>query len=151
MPAPKKQSRSETYQSINAVSKSFGERGDCAVITVATACVVSYERAHEALRLAGRKDRAGTFLCQTERAIESLGFKLRRWTSAEYVAKVHSYGKKISCITTHHPDRFPKHWATGTFLFSCSGHILCVKDGVNHDWTRGRAKRVIWVHEVTKA
>ena len=55
-------------------------------------------------------------------------------------------------VTTHHMDRFNKVWADGnTYMVRIEGHILTVVNGVSHDWTRGRAKRVTNIWKIVKA
>lgn len=156
MPAPRKTAPAPIYKQL-VDERAPGERTrrtsrDCTVIAVAAVTGVSYAEAHTALAAAGRREGHGASFTVTERALNSLGFVARRWTSAEVVAFLWSYPKKgIAGITTHQPARFPKQWAgTGRLLLRSTGHISAVIDGHLADWAAGRALRVHSVFTIEK-
>lgn len=152
MPGCKRIEAPKEYREARSVSDSMGERADCAVMAVAFACDVSYEKAHEALRLAGRKSREGTYPHTTRKAVESLGYRLVAWKTDEMQEMLDSYPFPCKTITTHHPRRCHKQWKDqGTLLFSCRSHVLCVKDGVVLDWSINRSLHVHTVYSVEKA
>lgn len=145
--------KSEQYLSHREVAQSLGEEMDCAVRAVAVACNVPYEEARSTLIGLGRKPRGRTPTQLIRAAIESLGSRVEEYSFSKYHSIIRQYPGKHkgkSCITTHHPDRFPEVWKDGkTYLFFTNGHVLCVKDGVNHDWTRGRSLRAYMIWEVS--
>lgn len=152
MPAIKNVRVSSTYAHNAAASAALNENNDCAVKAVAAACCVSYEDAHQVLKKLGRVDRQGTYYRTIRQAVRFFGFDMIEEIKAERIAQYPGVHKNLQNITTHHPDRFPKVWSEGTYLFYTTGfkHVLCVKDGVNHDWTRGSAKRVEAVFRIVK-
>lgn len=154
MARPAQSDASSKYSNLRAQSMAFSEGKDCAVVAVAAATGVKYEVAREALAAAGRKPGKGTYFAQTTEALAALGFvavpvNLREFVDTRYPARF--VAARVG-VTTHHPDRFPGAFRAGeTFLLRTNGHILCVRDGVNHDWTRGKAKRVALMYRVVPA
>src|SRR3546814_13098913 len=91
------------YKILHAYSKGFEERADCAVVAVAAAAGVSYHAAHDALRLAGRKAKRGTFFHTTEKAMEALGFRCVAWGVQRRPANINPYPDRPPQPRTHHP------------------------------------------------
>lgn len=144
--------KSSLFTELEKAKREFNEKDDCAVIALAAAAQCSYADAHAALKRAGRKDRDGTYLGQVENALETFGLKLRRLSETEKDAKVLQYPgvhKNLKSITTHHPARFPDAWRDGkTYLFMPRGHFTLIRNGVNHDWSKGHSLRAISIFEV---
>lgn len=137
------------YVAMRNASARYNEHNDCAVVALAVACNVEYEEAHAALAKQGRRNRRGTFFHHTVAAVKTLGFELEPINPRDFIDRYPGQQKTLKNVTTHHPDRFPKVWADGnTYLIQTDRHILAVKDGVNCDWTRGRAMRAKAIHKV---
>jgi len=154
MPRIKSEDRraTEEFHKANDAGHLLGDANNCAVIAVAVATGESYDKVHAMMLEEGRKLRRGTRMTITEKVLERLGFLLLSLPRKNFIDRYPAPHRNVlRSITTHHPARFNKVWADGnTYLFSTGGHILCVKNGVNHDWTKGRAKRVRVVYEVVK-
>src|SRR3546814_5698392 len=86
------------YKILHAYSKGFEERADCAVVAVAAAAGVSYHAAHEALRLAGRKAKRGTFFRSEEHTSELQS--LMRLSYAVFCLQKKKQSKNIRQTTT---------------------------------------------------
>lgn len=140
------------YHALRANAEaSKNERNDCTVVAVAAACEVPYDVAHAAMAAEGRKPRRGALWCRTHSAIRALGFELAQCHAIEFISKYPKAHQVLRSVTTHHPDRFKQVWADGnTYLVHVTGHVLTVKNGVNMDWSRGRALRAIAIYRVTK-
>lgn len=153
MPAPKKtHPTSGKFLELCKSSREFGENNDCAVKAVALAANVPYAMAHSTLELMGRKRRCGTYTFDTRRAMKALGYDMVVVDPSTFIKQ---YPKPhcdvLKGCTTHHMDRFHKVWANGkTYMIVVPGHILTVINGVNHDWTQGKAKRVQTIYEIVK-
>lgn len=140
--------KSEKYRELSKQSEANKEGDDCSVITVAVACNVPYEKAHEALKYCGRENCCGTTPPTTRAAINKLGYKCVDVSMKDIIEKYPSAHHVLKSVTTHHPERFPKVWKDGNvYIFWCSRHVCAVVDGVVHDWTKGRAKRC---HKISK-
>jgi len=157
VPRIKQQSKHEGYLAMkDAPERDPATRADCAVMALANACEVSYGRAQALLANLGRKRNEGTPIALIRKAGVALGFALVRVPLENFIA---CYPKPhrdvLKSVTSHHPDRFPNAicWAESTYLMSTAGHVLCIKDGKNLDWSRSRALRaesmdlVVKVHE----
>lgn len=141
--------KSDLYRDLN--SKSF-DRNDCAVIAIAAATGLSYEAAHSLAKAAGRKNGRGIRQAQTMAALAAAGKTTVELEPLDFIKKYPRPHQILKSVTTHHPDRFPDVWKDGnTYLLFTRGHVLAVVNGVNCDWTRGRAKRIRWIYRVLDA
>lgn len=144
-----RRSKTEQFQILEAESDRLNERADCSVKAVAIVTGISYKEAHAAMKAVGRKDRQGTRNWQTHDALKALGFKTIEVDTDDFIAKYPSPHWDLKNVTTHHMDRFPKAWRDGkTYLFRCRDHIGAVVNGINHDHTKGRARRIFQIFEV---
>jgi hypothetical protein len=149
MPRPQCQSKSEVYTAITQ-QRLAGETNDCTVVATAAALNLPYAEAHALIQKHfGRKAGKG---CQfwgeaLRQLLAEKGFRAQHAFRYEFINNYPGVHKNLKSVTTHHPDRFPEAWADGhTYLLYTRGHVLCVKNGLNCDWSRGKAKRVtqIW-------
>lgn len=142
---------SDTYIAMHGEAAEVRETNDCAVKAIAIACGVKYGDVRNALKAEGRKERKGTYRYQIANVIKSFGYNIRLVEKASFIGKYSGRHANLKSVTTHHPDRFHDVWADGnSYLFFTSGHVLAVVDGVNHDHTRGKAKRVISILKIVK-
>lgn len=150
MPRAKTIGATETFRELQSKMISNGERNDCSVKAVALVCGVEYEKARATLQELGRKTGKGVYHHTIHAAIKHLGKTSTRVDVRNFIDKYPTaHRKALKSITTHHPERFNSAWADGkTYIAHCSGHCLAIINGVNHDWTRGRAKRIITIYEV---
>lgn len=151
MPAIKRHliATSNEYRAMSQEADKLNENNDCAVRAISIATDTPYKTVHELLERMGRIKRKGTRTQIIERAVKILGFRMEHVPASYFIDRYPR--KNIANVTTHHPDRFPQVWKDGhTYLIYTPGHILCVKDGVNHDWTRGRAIRATGIFRITK-
>lgn len=133
----------DKFNSLASGRAALDEANDCSVNAVAIACDVDYVVANVALEWAGRKHRKGSYRWEQEAAINKLGFKTSKVDWRKFVSKYPGRHKNLKSVTSHHMDRFNKVWADGnTYLVYTDGHVFAVVNGVNHDWTKGRAFRV---------
>ena len=153
MPRPTAQGRSEVYHQHYAQGRALGENNDCAVRAVAAATGRAYDEVHALFKAAGRRDAARTATSITRHVLKLLGYEMRAVWIQDIISQYPgNHARVLKSVTTHHPDRFNKVWANGkTYLMFTPGHILAVVNGVNHDWTRGRALRATALHEVVPA
>lgn len=142
--------KSEVYAAHLVQSK--GERGDCAVRAVAALTDTSYEVVHSIMTRRGRKHGKGTAWAIIWATIEELGFTVAVRNATSFIQRYPgSHATALKSVTTHHPDRFPDVWKDGKrYMISTRAHVLAVINGVNHDWTRGKAKRAIKIYEIVR-
>jgi len=154
MASIRKESRVMTseFMALQSKAQQVLENNDCAVRAIAIACDVDYDKARHMLAAEGRKPGRGTYRAQTKRVIQALGYTVTERFVSPFISKYPGrHAQVLRNVTTHHPERFNEVWADGkTYLFFCARHVLAVKNGVNHDWTKGRAKRVIDIWEISK-
>ena len=100
----------------------------------------------------GRRSRRGTQWEIMWEVLDQLGYATRTVSPQHFISRYPgSHARVLRSVTTHHPDRFPAVWRDGkSYIFNTRAHVLAVVDGVNHDWTRGRAKRVLRIWEIVK-
>lgn len=153
MPRIAKVGNSEVYNSHAVAGAIAGERGDCAVRAIAAATNTPYEKVHAMMAEMGRRNKRGTPWQIIWDTLNALGFVHVRRASSEFIRQYPgSHATALKSVTTHHPDRFPAVWQNGkAYIFHTTRHVAAVVNGVNHDWTRGRACRVRTIWEIVPA
>lgn len=157
--------------------RTHGEKNDCTVRACAVATQIDYSAMREYLSHYGRKPKRGMNRSDYHRALRDLGFEIIEldgpkfeyrtevvegfyrfnWKSGREVwidphfrctqRKV-SGGKHYDSVTVM---KLAKELNTGTYLVGTDSHVLCLKDGVVHDHTKGRKFRVKSVHRVIES
>jgi hypothetical protein len=129
------------YLELDAESRARDEQGDCTVKAIAILCEVSYAEAHAACEKRGRKPNCGMSYDKWSQVFTDLGYELKPVNRREFMDTNYPGAyKRCKNITTHHPERFPAAWADGNkYLFWSTRHVTAVVDGVNHDWSVGKA------------
>ena len=141
--------RTEQFNALCNSTAAYGEKNDCSVKAVALVCGVSYDEAHAAMAAQGRKKGRGAQTSSIELAVIALGKKIEVVNPKHIIAQYPGVHKNLQNVTTHHPARFPDAWKNGgTYLAYIRGHVLAIVDGVVHDWTVGRSKRIYRIREV---
>lgn len=137
--------KSAVYHSHICAASELNERGDCAVRAAAIVTGANYVAMHSLMASLGRKPRCGTHDNITKDALARYGKKMVNISPESFLTRYpQPHARVLKSVTTHHMARFNKVWADGkTYLVWTSGHILAVVNGVNHDWSRGRAARVL--------
>ena len=146
-----KLARTESFNAIDQASKMMNETNDCSVKAAALAFGVQYRTAHDHFAANGRQPRRGTFRTAITLAklANAIGMKMTRVNPQDFIDQYPKAHRILRNVTTHHPKRFNKVWADGhTYIVFSRGHVGVVKNGVNHDWTVGRAMRVIDIWRV---
>lgn len=145
--------KSEVYAAHTVAGSAIGERGDCAVRAIAAATNTPYETVHKMMADMGRRNKRGTEWDIIWSTLSALGFKRITRTAREFISQYPgSHATALRSVTTHHPDRFPAVWKNGkAYIFHTTRHVAAVVNGVNHDWTRGRACRVRTIWEIVPA
>lgn len=153
MPKIAKVGKSELYNAHIVAGVEAKERGDCAVRAIAALTDTPYERVHAMMAAQGRKHGRGTCWGVIWNTLSDLGFKAVRRDPLDFVHRYPgSHATALRSVTTHHPDRFPTVWRDGKrYLMYTSRHVLAIVNGVNHDWTRGKACRVNTIWEIVPA
>jgi hypothetical protein len=142
-------STSSKFELMKTEAELCGETNDCSVKAVALAAGVSYKVARDELANKGRKPRKGAYTNQIHGSLMVLGKAVRRVEPEYFIHQYPGAHKNLRNVTTHQPQRFNKVWADGkTYLLYTPRHVLVVVNGVNHDWTVGKAKRVTSIYEV---
>lgn len=140
--------RSEVFRQMQEASVSAKEAGDCGVKACAIAVGVDYYTALEKLTMLGRKPRQGTRHEIIKKFLALYGMKAEPTPIDSFIAAYPKPHNNLKSVTTHHPVRFAKHWPDGTYLLFSSRHVSAIVDGVNHDWSEGRALRALYIWRV---
>lgn len=141
----------EQYNLMREFTRIANETNDCSVVSIALVTGVGYNAALEALDEAGRIPKRGSTTPQMLTAIQALGFHFETIHPSRFIDQYPGVHKNLQSVTTHHPDRFNGAWNDGNnYLLFTRGHVGAVVQGVNMDWTRGKAKRVYQIVRVWK-
>lgn len=141
----------ETHKKMNAETIANGENNDCAIRAIALATGTEYRTVKAKLAEAGRKPRRGTYSHQSFAVLGDLGFKATLVNPRTFIDRYPGIHATHKNVTTHHPARFNKVWKDGkTYLMQVKGHILCVKDGENQDWSAANNMRATAIWEIKR-
>ena len=152
MPRAARQPRTAAFTELQAAANSVNENNDCAIKAVAIACNADYHAVRDMMNQMGRKTGKGTEWSIINDTIDRLGYDKVKVDPATIIAKYpKGHRDVLKSVTTHHPDRFRDVWADGkTYLMYTRGHVLTIVNGVNHDWTRGTARRCYCLWEIVQ-
>jgi len=145
--------RSEQFTQLVSKASEFNEHNDCTVKATALVADITYAEAHALLKSLGRKDRQG---CRMRTMLEDIGRSLSiTFVELKKTSIIAKYPKGhcdvLKNLTTHHPARFNNVWKDGkSYLAFTRGHVAAIIDGKTHDWTEGKACRIISIFEVVK-
>lgn len=154
------------FEKVKKRSRKWGESNDCTVKALAIATGIPYEQAHGLLALRGRSYRKGTSMSNVWSAMRELGWtattivdrpmveRHERWsqmghkmTTTDEVKKMRKHklfnAKTIKTLSDYLPSR-------GIFLIETSSHVLCVRAGQIHDWTKNRRHRITQIHRISR-
>ena len=144
--------KSEVYLAHRNEAAAKNESNDCAVRAVAALTNTPYEVVHAMMARKGRKARKGTPWPIIGSTLQDLGYKCVLRHAREFIRRYPgSHATALKSVTTHHPDRFPEVWRDGkAYMFSTARHVAAIVNGVNHDWTRGAARRCLAIYEIVR-
>lgn len=127
------------------------EKNDCAVIAVTIATGLPYTIVWGVFQDVGRVKGKGTFHHHTRMVLDRLGYDVIRRCSREFIDQYPGKNVNKKYVTTHHMTRFPKAWDDGNvYLLQVNGHICCVKEGKNQDWSIKRSLKVKEILQIVK-
>lgn len=142
---------SKEYNTVADAGLGFNEINDCAVRAVSLVTGVTYAAAHAKLAELGRKPKQGTPVFAIHKAINFFGKTLVEVKPEEFIRQYTGNHRGLRSVTTHHTCRFPKVWKDGHTYLAYTirmGHVLAIVDGVTHDWTVSKAKRISRIYRV---
>lgn len=119
------------FESVKGVGRSMGERSDCGVIAISIVCNVSYEKAHAALKSAGRRNKGLVYDFQLTQALKDFGYCCTGTIQKAQLLKPR---------TTKTIEREPG--LDGRWLVFTASHVAAMVEGTLHDWTTERNKRI---------
>ena len=127
------------YEKLTKESKKINEHNDCAVKAIAVVCNIKYQDAWKLASKFGRRFRGRTSSkTVTIPAIRSKGFDCEILENHKM-----NKAKTIKSLEPLIPSR-------GVFLVFTRGHILAIRGGEIHDWTKNRRHRVIAILRISK-
>lgn len=154
------------FEKVNKRSRKWGESNDCTVKALAIATGIPYEQAHGLLALRGRSYRKGTDMSSIWSAMRELGWTATtvvdrkkiefhdRWTAlghkmttTDEVKKMRKHRLYPAKTIKTLPDYLPSR---GIFLVETASHVLCVRAGQIHDWTKNRRHRITKIHQISR-
>lgn len=128
------------FMELCEASARMRESNDCTVKAVAVVMGVTYQAAHQALELHGRKRNRGAF--STIEAIETLG---GTWVEVPDWQYRDEWGMKTPITAS---AALKKHLPNANVLIYYRGHISGAVNGIIHDWANGRKHHISRVIQV---
>ena len=147
----KPQAYSRDYQDLLEAGIAAGKDRDCAVVSIAAATGVTYTKAREALKEAGRRSKEGTYFVTFRRAMTALGFNMTRVDPEHFISRYPAPHNNLNSVTSYHPRRFPEAWAgEETYVIFSDKHVWTVRNGLTVDWSCNRTIRAVSIYRITK-
>lgn len=118
---------------IQDAASQHNERNDCAVRAIAVVLDIEYDEAHRMLEQQGRQHRRRTKTAMTVDALVAAGYEpypvTEKYIGASTIRTLGHYLR---------PD--------DVMLVFTRGHVLGIRDGFVHDWTKDRLHRIkaVW-------
>jgi hypothetical protein len=142
------------FQSLSQEAALHNEKNDCWVKAFVVATDCTYAEARGTLGAFGRKPRHGMYRAAGLNALAHKGVNAAYVNPADMIAK-YSKAKTgnyvYKSVTPHHVELYPEAWNDGhIYMLFTNGHVLTVKNGKVHDWTRGRSFRVVSIYRLSK-
>ena len=167
------------YQHCRSARIALSERNDCVVRACAVATQRSYTQMRSFLAFYGRKHGQGMHPEEYHKALLDIGYTLERLTGPKYLhtgylvqghwvtrqgveywkPDHYRYGRKLAPAYAQpaHVDyksatvaKLKHELTSGTYLVNTQRHVLCLRDGVVHDYTRDKRTRIRAVYRVTQ-
>ena len=143
------------FHEIKSILKEEGDNNYCAILAIAAMTGVCPKAVRAAVEAAGRKRGCGTYQHQMIKACEALGFKMKAigfQARRDIIAQYPGVHKNLHHITTHHPRRFSKAWASQpNMLMLTATHAAAYLDGVVVDWSVNTSLRITELYTIVAA
>lgn len=124
----------DKYSKAKSQSMRLNDKNNCAVIAVTVITGKHYDDVYDVFRYFGRRHGKGVCQYTTYAVLRFLGYNLER---VERMPKtVNQCGNKLS--------------KNKSYLIRTRGHILAMKAGVIHDWTKGTRRIPISIFRVVR-
>lgn len=128
-----------TYKHCQAESVNRKEHNDCAVKALAITAGIPYGKAHDIMRIMGRKNGRGF----RHRGIYDM---VTKYTMAVKLAG--RQAGKLEYPTGYTMRTITERCQHGSYLVFMRGHVAAVVNGEVMDWTKGRLHRVTSIMRV---
>lgn len=139
----------EVFLNMERERSALGDTNDCTVKAISVVTGRPYKEVHEVMARHGRKARHGANWRVILGALNELGFQTKSRPMFDFISRYPGAHCGLRSVTSHHPERFPGVWRDGkAYIFDFGNHVAAVVNGTNHDWTKGRAKRIKNIFEV---
>ncbi len=141
------QLKNNRYKSLNAQAKAMQDKNCCGVIAVAVALNSDYKTAYGMCAKVGRKHKSGMYTYEILHALKLAGKTVTKLDKQSILFEVNRPNYKVKTLTNNN-FKMSETYQNGTYLvFNCD-HVAAVKNGVTHDWSVNKAKKVINVYAV---
>lgn len=112
------------YIALNAASRAYNERRDCAVIAIAVVTDTPYPKVHELCKKHGRRNRCGTHWHIIDKVLADLGYRTVEVSLSYGARSVRALGPQLP--------------ADGKFLINVHRHVCAVRNSKVEDWSIDR-------------
>ena len=119
---------------------------DCSVKAVVLATGIDYNVVHAFYNKHGRVDGRGANIYIMLDVLNGFNF-----LAVKIENENESFINEIECFESYRSRTLrtiERELKVGTYLVATDGHISCLKDGILHDWARGRMFRIQYIYKI---
>lgn len=135
-------------QSTSQIRAQYGEHNDCTIWALSSVARISYARALEIGKLAGRRPRRGFYSRAIISKAQELGILKATFLELGIISSI---GRQYGYTTYPTLDRFIAAHSTGRYYLATCNHALTLIDGTVYDvggWTNRRRIKKAWKIEL---
>ena len=135
------------YKELTAVGTAMGDYNYCAVIAVAVVLNCTYQDAYRLCENKGRKLGRGLCTYSILEILDEQGVNYTKVNKDEVLATVDRPNYRVKTLTTNN-FKMADIYSKNTYLVFVNGHVAAVKNGVTHDWSENRAKKIKLIYQL---
>ena len=129
------------YEELKAYAQNMGDTNFCSVIAVAVIMNLDYKKAYRLCAKFGRKHGKGMHTYDILKLLRLNNIEYKDLLIQRVLETVDRPNYRVKTLTTNN-FKMSKLYNKGSYLMFVNGHVAAVKNGVTHDWSENRAKKI---------
>ena len=133
--------KTNRYKELKAYAEAMGDKNYCSVVAVAVILDLDYKKAYRLCAKYGRKHGKGMCTYDILALVRDNGANAQSVDRAKVLATVDRPNYRVKTLTTNN-FKMSKYYNKGRYLVFVNGHVAAVRNGVTHDWSANKAKKI---------
>ena len=129
------------YEELKAYAEAIGDKNYCSVIAVAVILNLDYKKAYRLCAKYGRQHRKGMYTCDILTLVRENGANAQKVDKDKVLATVDRRNYRVKTLTINN-FKMSNYYSKGRYLVFVNGHVAAVRNGITHDWSKNKAKKI---------